>query len=219
MKIGVVYTGKTPELEENIERELRKNLGQDTELISLADGKILEEVIAHGGVNAGAAARLAKLYMQAVEQGAEGILNVCSSVGDVADAAKGLMEYIGVPLVRIDERMCEEAVRGGSRIGILATLPTTLAPTRAAIERIAGRCGKELLIREGLFDAFGADRDRFLELLLQEGEKLQGQVDLIVLCQASMAYGEKALRERLGIPVLSSPALGAAHLKEVLEHC
>ena len=59
------------------------------------------------------------------------MLNLCSSVGEVADSAQDVAKYIGVPIVRVDEEMCREAVRKGQRIGVMATLPTTLEPTKA----------------------------------------------------------------------------------------
>ena len=45
--------------------------------------------------------------------------------------------YIGVPIVRVDEEMCREAVRKGQRIGVMATLPTTLEPTKGTILRLS----------------------------------------------------------------------------------
>ena len=67
--------------------------------------------------------------MQAVSDGADAVLNCCSSVGEVADAAQDIGRYTGIPIVRIDEEMCREAARLGKRVGVLATLPTTLEPT------------------------------------------------------------------------------------------
>ena len=79
----------------------------------------------------GAAARLIGMYAAAVQQGADAILNICSSVGEAADAFQPAARYIGVPVVRIDEEMCREASRLGSRVGVLATLSS---PCFGAIE-------------------------------------------------------------------------------------
>lgn len=68
--------------------------------------------------------------MKAVGEDCEAMLNLCSSVGEVADAAQDAAKYIGVPIVRVDEEMCREAVRQGKKIGVVATLATTLEPPK-----------------------------------------------------------------------------------------
>lgn len=130
MKAALVYTSTTPELIELVEKEVTKNIGTDAEIISLQDPSILAEVREAGYVTKTAAARLIGMYMEAVAQGADAILNICSSVGEVADSVQTAAAYIGVPIVRIDEEMCREAARLGKRIGVLATLATTLEPTK-----------------------------------------------------------------------------------------
>ena len=124
MKLGIVYTSTTPELIECVNEEIKKNLGDAPEILNYQDPSILAEVREHGYVTAGAAARLVGMYMQAVSDGADAVLNCCSSVGEVADAAQDIGRYTGIPIVRIDEEMCREAARLGKRVGVLATLPT-----------------------------------------------------------------------------------------------
>lgn len=130
MKAALVYTSTTPELIELLEEEVRKVLPKDTEIMSYQDPSILAEVREAGYVTAPPAARLVSMFMQAVSDGADAILNVCSSVGEVADAAQDIGKYTGIPIVRIDEEMCREAVRQGKKIAVMATLPTTLEPTK-----------------------------------------------------------------------------------------
>lgn len=131
MKVGLIYTSTTPELIELVEQEVKKQLGDDVELYSLQDPSILADVRAAGYVTTAPAARLIGMYMKAAEEGVDAMLNLCSSVGEVADSAQDVAKYIGVPIVRVDEEMCREAVRKGQRIGVMATLPTTLEPTKA----------------------------------------------------------------------------------------
>lgn len=104
MKLGIVYTSTTPELIECVNEEIRKNLGDTPEILNYQDPSILAEVREHGYVTAGAAARLVGMYMQAVSDGADAILNCCSSVGEVADATQNIGRYTGIPIVRIDEK-------------------------------------------------------------------------------------------------------------------
>ena len=217
MKVALVYTSTTPELIDMVEREVRDNVGQDVEILSLQDPSILAQVREAGYVTPAPAAQLIGMYMDAIGQGADAVLNVCSSVGEVADSVQTAAAYIGVPIVRIDEDMCREAVRLGSRIGVLATLSTTLEPTKGTINRVARSMGRHVTLVDGLIDgAFGLDQAQFRRLLLEAAGKIIDQVDVIVLAQGSMAYVEKDITAAYGKPTLSSPRFGAVALKKAL---
>lgn len=218
MKVGVIYTSTTPELIELVNVELRKNLGNEIELLNYEDPSILSEVREAGAVTAPAAARLVSMYMEAIKEGADVILNVCSSVGEVADTAGSIGKYTGIPIVRIDEDMCREAVRLGKRIGVLATLSTTLEPTKNTIRRVAREMNKQVTLVDGLIDgAFGLDQEQFKKLLTEKAGEIKDEVDVILLCQGSMAYVEQLLAETYDIPVVSSPRFGAVAVKKALE--
>ena len=114
--------------------------------------------------------------------------------------------------------MCREAARLGKRVGVLATLATTLEPTKNTISRVARAMGKHVELVDGLIDgAFGLNQEEFRKLLLEAAGKIKDDVDVIVLAQGSMAYVEKDLHEAYGIPVLSSPRFGAIELKKALQ--
>ena len=218
MKIGLVYTSTTPELIELVNKEVRAQLGSDAELLHYEDPSILLEIREHGYVTTAPAARLISMFMQAAQDGADAVLNICSSVGEVADCAQDAARYIGVPIVRIDEEMCRDAVRRGKRIGVMATLPTTLEPTKNTVKRVAREMNREITIVDSLVDgAFGLDQDQFRALLLNNAEQIKDQIDILLLCQGSMAYCEEYLEEKIGVPVVSSPRYGAAALKDALE--
>ena len=217
MKVALVYTSTTPELIDMVEREVRANIGPDADILSLQDPSILAQVREAGYVTPAPAARLIGMYMDAIGQGADAVLNICSSVGEVADSVQTAAAYIGVPIVRIDEDMCREAVRLGSRIGVLATLSTTLEPTKGTINRVARSMGRHVTLVDGLIDgAFGLDQAQFRRLLLEAAGKIIDQVDVIVLAQGSMAYVEKDITAAYGKPTLSSPRFGAVALKKAL---
>ena len=217
MKVGLIYTSTTPELIELVEQEVKKQLGDDVELYSLQDPSILADVRASGYVTTAPSARLIGMYMKAAEEGVDAMLNLCSSVGEVADSAQDVAKYIGVPIVRVDEEMCREAVRLGKRVGVLATLPTTLEPTKNTVSRVAREMNSHVELVDGLVDAFGADQNKFKALLCAKAEEIADQVDVILLAQGSMAYAEDAIHEKIGKPVLSSPRFGAQALAKALQ--
>lgn len=218
MKAALVYTSTTPELIELVEREVKKNLGDQAELLSYEDAGILMKTREAGYVTAEAAASLVDLFMKAVHDGADAILNICSSVGETADAMQDFADYCGVPIVRIDGEMCREAVRLGKRIGVLATLPTTLQPTKNTITRAARALKREVVLVDGLIDgAFGLNQEEFKAKMLEKAGEIEKDVDVLLLCQGSMAYCEQLLADTYHKPVLSSPRFGAAALKKALE--
>lgn len=217
MKVALVYTGTTPELIELVEKEVRQLLPKDTEIISNQDPSIIAEVRDAGYVTAPPAARLVSMFMKAVLDGADAILNICSSVGEVADAAQDIGKYTGIPIVRIDEEMCREAVKKGTRIGVMATLSTTLTPTKNTIMRVAREMNKHVELVDVLVDGgFGLDQGQFKELMTKYAGEICDKVDVILFAQGSMAYCEEYIHEKYGIPVLSSPRFGALALKEAL---
>ena len=111
MKIGVVYTSTTPELIADVNREIKNVLGDDIEIYDQQDPSILADVREAGYVTQAPAARLIKMFMNAAEEGCDAVLNVCSSVGEVADSVQDVAAYLGMPIVRIDEDMCRDAWR------------------------------------------------------------------------------------------------------------
>ncbi|MDY3918323.1 MAG: aspartate/glutamate racemase family protein [Candidatus Limivivens sp.] len=217
MKAALVYTSTTPELIELVEREVKQNLGEDVELLSYQDPSILAETREHGYVTTKAAARLFGLFLQAVQDDAEAILNICSSVGEAADSVQDMARYLGVPIVRIDEEMCRAAVRRGGRIAVLATLPTTLEPTKNTICRVAREMGKHVELVDGLVEVFGAGQEEFRKCLISKAQEVSETADVILLCQGSMAFCEEDIAKATGKYTVSSPAFGAKALKQALE--
>lgn len=217
MKVGLIYTSTTPELIELVEREVKKQLGDGVEMVSYQDPSILADVREAGYVTAAPAARLIGMYMEAVEAGVDAMLNLCSSVGEVADCAQDAARYIGVPIVRVDEEMCREAVRKGSKIAVMATLPTTLEPTKNTVLRVAREMGKHVELIDALVDgAFGLDQEQFKDLMAKKAGEVAAGADVILFAQGSMAYCEEYIAEMYQKTVLSSPRFGAEALKAAL---
>lgn len=212
MKIAVIYTATTPELTQGIADELRKCFnGAPIEIANYQDPSILQEARDNGGLTHGCARRLMDLYEQGVKEGADLLFNVCSSVGQVAKLAKPLYELSGTAFVRIDEDMAFAAVDAGSRIGVVATLPTTLEPTKRLVQECADSRGKKIVLVDALANgAFGLDQNQFKEKLIETGRAVRSEVDVLLFAQGSMAYAEQAVSEALGLPVFSSIRYGVA---------
>jgi Asp/Glu/hydantoin racemase len=191
----------------------------DCRVISIIEDALIQDVIREGQVTPAIARRLVRYYLAAQDTGADLIFNTCSSIGDVAIMARSL---VSIPIVKIDDAMAAEAVRTGARVGVLATLPTTLAPTVRLVKAQAEKAGRTVSVVEGLakgaYEALVAKQpEKHDQMVTAAAEQVATQVDVIVLAQGSMARMDAALAKKTGKPVLSSPRRGVLEVKETLE--
>lgn len=147
------------------------------------------------------------------------MLVTCSSIGPGVRLAQLLFD---IPVLRIDDAMAETAVRQARRIGVLATLRSTLDPTTALLREKAAEARRtvELVecLCEGAFPALlagdPATHDRIVSRALVED---LSEVDVIVLAQASMARVVATLTPgTLQAQVLSSPELAIQRARQAL---
>ena len=196
--------------------ELFPDVGQTHYL----DESTLKEAIALGGLSPDIVRRVCQLVLLAAER-SNLVLLTCSSIGPCAEVAA---QMVSVPVLRIDEPMAEEAVELGRRIGVIATLRSTLQPTADLVERYAAQAGKVVEIKrvlcEGAFEAAaGGDREEHDRLVLQGLGGLLGPpdpVEVVVLAQASMARVAERLPEGNLVPILASPRSGIQRAGERL---
>ena len=172
-----------------------------------------------GSLTATIARRVANYLESAELAGADYIMVTCSSIGPAVEAGAKLM---GVPVLRVDQPMADKAVAIGKRIGVIATLSTTLEPTADLIQSRAVIAGKQIELTsklvDGAFEALmagdGATHDAKVAAALKE---LSKQVDVIVLAQASMARVVDSLAETdKRVPILASPGIAVDYLATVL---
>ncbi|MDO4758359.1 MAG: aspartate/glutamate racemase family protein [Rikenellaceae bacterium] len=212
IRIVAVHTAMA--LVEPLNKLFKEHL-PEVKLNHIADDSLIPEVIANNCVTPAVRRRLISYYNAAADSGADVVFNCCSSVGKVAEMGD---EIAPIKVFRIDGPMAETAVREGKKIGVIATLPTTLGPTVALLEDKAREAGREIEIVEGLAKgAFGADKATHDGLIEQEAMRLADEVDVIVLAQGSMAAMEEKLAAMTGKIVLSSPLLGILGLKAYLK--
>ncbi|MFJ8827003.1 aspartate/glutamate racemase family protein [Streptomyces sp. NPDC102467] len=183
----------------------------------VVDESLLADTVAHGLLPR-TTARLAAYVTHAEAAGADAVLVTCSSVGPAAEQVRALTT---VPVLRVDEPMADEAVRTGSRIGVLATLDSTLAPTADLVARRAAAAGTRITLDTtvcpGAYDARASgDQARHDALITAEARRLAADHDVLVLAQASMASALSGLPvAELGVPVLTSPRGGVAQLVDL----
>jgi Asp/Glu/hydantoin racemase len=205
-------------------KALCNELLENVDVFNIVDESLLQNTIRANLLTPITCRRLAGYVVSAEEAGADAIMVTCSSVGPVVDLARGL---VSVPVLRVDQPMAEEAVRLSAgrhgRIGVAATLQTTLGPTAALVKASAAALGTPVEIMSrlvaGAFEANAAgDAIRHDALVADSLRMLMGEVDVVLLAQASMArVGDSLPAAELRVPVLSSPRLAVLRLKQILE--
>jgi len=198
-------------------RLLRERL-PEARVSNMVDDSILPELRENGGDVNAVRARWGDYARIAREQGADLILNACSSIGELCEP---LQRELGVPVVRVDARMAREAVARGRHVAVVATLPSTLRPTRDLLLATAREAGREVDVTatlvEGAFatlmagDAAGHD-DRVAAALREACQS----ADVVVLAQGSMARVLPRLSAAEQALCLISPPLAVETVAEVL---
>lgn len=214
--LGLVHTSATlvP-----VFQELCKQYIPHVNVFNIVDDSLIKQVISRGELRADTARRVVNYAGSAESAGADYIMFTCSSIGAAVEAAADLTQ---VPVLRVDQPMADQAVATGSRIGVIATLPTTLAPTSDLVQRRAAVVGKDIQLKavlcEGAFEALMGGNPALHDTMVAKALKeLSTQVDVIVLAQASMARVVDTLSESEKIvPILASPPIAMAYLATVL---
>ncbi len=208
---------------------LAREILPGVQVFHVLDEPILEKVRLHNlqavdsaevaeSFHAAIAAHLQEHVTTAQHILAEALLVTCSTVSPYVDLLSSRL-----PLVKIDEAMIAQAVARAGRIGVLATNPTTLTPTRMSLEQQAARTGRPVEVRvrlvEGAFAALMAGDELTHDRLLIEAIAAEvKQNDLVILAQASMAHVVDRLPAGVerGL-VLTSPHTALLRVKQILE--
>lgn len=191
---------------------------KDVSTFNIVDDSVIKDVINKEKVTPNTASRVVKHIQAAENAGADVILVTCSSIGAAIETAATLCS---VPVIRVDQAMADQAVQMSSKIGVIATLPTTLVPTTDLVERRAAVAGKQVTITsklcEGAFPALmNGDATKHDAMVAEGLKELMQKVDVIVLAQASMARVVDGLGDGEKIvPILASPEIAMKKLAEV----
>ena len=188
-------------------------------IFNIVDDSLIKNTIACGELTPTTSRRVVNYAGSAQDAGADFILFTCSSIGPAVEMAASLTK---VPVLRVDQPMADKAVQTGKRIGVIATLSTTLEPTTDLVKRRAAAAGKEIelvsRLCEGAFDALmSGDTATHDKMVGDALKQLLKEVDVILLAQASMARVVESLDAAdKKIPILVSPTIAIQHLASLL---
>ncbi len=198
--------------------KLAAEIMPEIEVFHLTDESLIRNTISAQCLTKTTIRRMVSTIGNAHEAGAAAVMVTCSSIGAGVSVARMLYDF---PVFRVDEPMAKAAVQTGRRIGVAATLRTTLDPTIELIRQTAVDENRKIEITpslaEGAFEAvLAGDTERHDALLVQALNDLLPKVDVVVLAQASMARVIPKLALKGGPPILSSPELAVRNARNVL---
>jgi Asp/Glu/Hydantoin racemase len=216
--VGLLHT--VPALAATFDDLIRAS-GSDLRRIHVADAWLLDTARREGVTPAVTDAVITHIR-QLESLGAQAVLVTCSSIGEAAEAATSAA---GVPVVRVDAAMADEAIGiavgadADGRIAVLATLASTLGPTGRLVERVARGTRRPIEVTAELVAGAAeahdrGDRERVERLVTAAVVEAATHADVVVLAQASMASAAAIVH--VPVPVLSSPSGAVASLLHVL---
>jgi Asp/Glu/hydantoin racemase len=190
----------------------------ELEIFHMVDESLIRNTIAAEGLTPTTTRRLSAMIGSAHEGGAHVVMVTCSSIGAGVEVARRQFEF---PILRVDEAMAERAVEMGPRIGVAATLETTLKPTMKLLQDTAAPAGHCIQLvpslAKGAFEAvLAGDTALHDRLLLAALSDLMKRVDVVVLAQASMVRVVSQLPRDNHVPILSSPELAVRRARALL---
>jgi Asp/Glu/hydantoin racemase len=215
-KVGVIHTSPaTIELFTRLIKERMPDIG----VINLLDDSILPELRDNGCDLAAIEPRWRNYARIMSEQGVDLVLNACSSIGELCARVQA---DIPQPIVRVDAGMTREAVARGTRIGVLATVNTTLKPTCDLLRKTAQEGGRIVdldgVLVEGAYAALmQGDQARHDDLIASALDAAARSNDVVVLAQASMARVLPRLEVDLQTKVLTSPPFAVSEVVGMLQ--
>lgn len=196
-------------------RKLMREQMPDADPFHVLNESLLQDLL-RGAEPANVYRRVVDQVLLAADAGADIVVMTCSSTSPGVDIARKMSSK---PILKIDDPMMARAVVQGSRIGLLCTATSTVAPSTALLQAHAAMQGREISVVPAVnADAYQAlmagDRQTHDRLVLESAIALGAQVDVLVLAQASLAHLQTPISGRVSVPVLASPSL----LMEELKH-
>jgi len=217
--LALIHTSRVFLTVETMMQGMFAEIMPDVRLINIMDDSLLPDVMAEGRISTAVTRRMCAYVVAAEATGADAVLSLCSSLGPTIDVARKL---VSIPVIKIDDAHTEKAAREADRVGVMATVATTLPPTVALIREKAAAIKKQVEIHESLSSAafealMRGEKDKHDAMVEEAARVLAPVVDVILFAQASMTRLAPQIQQATGRPVLTSPRLAIEYAKRVLD--
>jgi hypothetical protein len=186
--------------------------------MNLMDDSLSADLARDGRLTDAMTQRFVRLAVYARDCGCDAILFTCSAFGPAIEAAGAAC---GLPTLKPNQAMFEQAVADGGRAALVATFEPSIAPMRDeffALCRSAGRPATlQTRVVPGAMQALAAgDRATHDAAVARDVAELR-DVELVLLAQFSMADAAATVQAATGARVLTSPDCAVQALRRVLD--
>ncbi len=163
-------------------------------------------------------ARIVALARYAGMAEAAGILYTCSAFGPAIEAARA---EVAIPVLKPNEAMFVDALKQGSRIGMLATFAPSVASMEEEFQATARELGLTASLRTvcvpAAMTALKAGDRATHDAMLADVVPELGDVDAIMLAHFSTSRAMDAVCAVTSIPVLAAPRSAVLAMRARLE--
>jgi Asp/Glu/hydantoin racemase len=185
------------------------------ELMNLLDDSLSADLAAgRARLDEATTQRFLDLTAYALGTGARGVLFTCSAFGPCLEAVQ--RRWPEVPIFKPNEAMIADAVRRGTRIGLVATFAGTLESMPAEFPQSLTVVP---ILVEGALAALnegnGATHDRLAAAAARKA--VNAGCDVVALAQFSLARAAPAVAEATRLPVLTTVESAVRMLRERVE--
>ncbi len=193
-----------------------RQLWPQARVTNLLEDSLAPDLAAAGSITPAITARFVELARYSERCGANAVLYTCSAFGAAINEAK---RSVGIPVLKPNEAMLEEALHAGSRVALLATFEPTIPSLKTELEQLALDRGISVQIKTcaipaavtALQQGRGAEHDN----LIAAAAAGIGKCDALVLGQFSMARAARGIPMAPGRKVLTSPHSAVTRLKQM----
>lgn len=215
-RIVLIHT--VPKLAMEFKQDLAAYLAEEVKIYNIWDDFLAIDPNETGSFSIDNHNRLFYDLRSAELTGADLIVVTCSTL---TPAIEKLRPFFKLPIIAIDDALGQLAATQYQQILVLATAGSAAIATAAKLEAEATLAGRQITVdTKVVAEAFAAlklmEMERHDALVMAAAGACQGY-DCIVLAQASMAHLAEAILQAAGIPVLASPKLCMAQIKETLK--
>jgi Asp/Glu/hydantoin racemase len=193
-----------------INEEIARTWPECRRMNLLDDSLSADLAVSPHGLGEAMTARFLHLADYAVSTGAQGILFTCSAFGPCIDAVA--RRHSGIPVLKPNEAMVEDAAATGQRIGLVASFGPTLQSMPA---EFPSSVELRLALAEGALDALNrGDAALHDQLVAAAAQRLVDEgCGVIALTQFSLARAHELVARQTGVQVMTTVASATRALR------
>ncbi|MEJ6023119.1 aspartate/glutamate racemase family protein [Ramlibacter sp. PS4R-6] len=189
-------------------------LWPEAERMHLLDDSLSRDRQRDGELTPAMTQRFVTLATYAKGTGADAILFTCSAFGPAIDEAG---RAVGIPTLKPNEAMFEQALGMGRRLALVATFAPSIDSMAPEIEQMARERKQAIDLQTvhvpGAMDDLAAGRADEHHRKIADAVAQLADRDAVMLAQFSMSGAQPAAQARTSCPILTSPACAVAALR------